>query len=241
MMMQSDPTVDKMLSLIAAWEEAADQRSVFLRCYSMMTINMLEALPGGRFQDATWVDRLLHRFADYYFIALEAYEQAPRSAPQVWQMTHDSSREEGVSALQRMLLGVNAHINYDLVFTLVDVLEGDWIGLSESARASRYADHCAVNRVIGQTIDAVQDQVLEPAMPWMEAVDRLFGKADEWMISGLISGWRESVWQNALQMLEAGDEQRRAAVGLAVERSALRRARAIRAQNWVVLLKDIRP
>ncbi len=241
MKMQSDPAVEKMLALIAAWEEAADQRSVFLRCYSMMTINMLEAIPGGQFQDAEWVNQLLHRFADYYFLALEAYEQAPRSAPLVWQMTHNSSREEGVSALQKMLLGVNAHINYDLVFTLVDVLEADWARLSEPNRSSRYADHCAVNRVIGQTIDAVQDQVLEPAMPWMEAVDSVLGRVDEWMISSLISGWRESVWNNAVRMLEAQDEQRRSVVGLAVERSALRRARAIRAQNWVVLLKDIQP
>lgn len=239
--MQPDPAVEKMLALIAAWEEAADQRSVFLRCYSMMTKNMLDAIPGGQFQDSEWVNHLLHRFAEYNFLALDAYEQAPGSAPLVWQMTHNSSREEGVSALQKMLLGVNAHINYDLVFTLVDVLEADWARLSEPNRASRYADHCVVNRVIGQTIDAVQDQVLEPAMPWMEAVDRVLGRVDEWMISSLISGWRESVWENAVRMLEAQDGQRRAAVGLAVERSALRRARAIRAQNWVVLLKDIKP
>jgi len=43
----------------------------------------------------------------------------------------------------------------------------------------------------------------------------------------LAFGWRESLWKNVARVLETADEQRR--------------ARAIRAKNWVVLLKDIRP
>ncbi len=238
-MMQSDPVIAKMRTLVRTWEQAADQRAVFLRCYSMMTENMLAAIPQGQFRDPVWVNHLLQRFADYYFVALEAYEREPQSAPVVWQMTHQASRETEVSALQKMLLGVNAHINYDLVFTLVDVLQPEWASLPETMREVRYADHCMVNWVIGQTIDAVQDQVLEPAMPWMEAVDRLFGKADEWMISSLISGWREGVWQNAVRILDAADHQQRGDIGLDVEQGALKRAAAITRGHWSVLIAEL--
>jgi hypothetical protein len=41
-----------------------------------MTEKMLVALEQGSFEDVEWVDRLLHRFADYYFDALSCYERA---------------------------------------------------------------------------------------------------------------------------------------------------------------------
>ncbi len=40
---------------------------------------------------------------------------------------------------------------------------------------SHYTDHCHVNDVIGGTIDAVQDQVIEPAMPVMDiSIDQVW-------------------------------------------------------------------
>ncbi len=73
------PVIERMQALIARWEEQADPRSVFLSCYLLMTRNMLSAIDRGEFTDPAWADRLLHRFADYYFVALDAYEQRHRS------------------------------------------------------------------------------------------------------------------------------------------------------------------
>ncbi|MEM6377998.1 MAG: DUF5995 family protein, partial [Bacteroidota bacterium] len=69
-MSKNRPVIQKMLEHVQEWERRADKRAVFLRCYSMMTDNMLAALEEKRFQDNPWVKRLLHRFADYYFEAL---------------------------------------------------------------------------------------------------------------------------------------------------------------------------
>jgi hypothetical protein len=56
--------------------------------------------------------------------------------------------------------------------------------------------------IIGLTIDAVQDQVLEPAMPLMALVDRLLGPVDERLISKLITHGREKVWLHATRLLD---------------------------------------
>jgi len=194
-----------MQSLITHWEEVSDQRAIFLTCYCMMTRNMLLAIDGHEFINPSWVDKLLHRFADYYFNALNAYEQDPVSAPAVWQQAHNMAPDPHALALNKLLLGVNAHINYDLVFALVDLLRPEWASLTDNQRAERYADHCHVNDIIGRTIDSVQDQVLEPAMPLMEMIDNLFGPFDEMLISRLIGSWRETVWQNATHLLETQD------------------------------------
>jgi hypothetical protein len=211
----------KMHAHIRLWEESGDERALFLRCYSLMTENMLAAIGRKEFDDPAWVERLLHRFAEYYFIALEAYENEPESSPAVWQLAHKAAGEAQASALQKMLLGVSAHINYDLVFALADLLRMEWEAHSHEQRASRYADHCRVNDIIGGTVDAVQDQVLEPAMPLMEMMDRLMGPVDELLISRLISGWRETVWQNAARLLAAGDAQEQTHFIRQLEESAL--------------------
>jgi hypothetical protein len=222
-----DPVVEHMQSLIREWEEASDQRAIFLSCYLMMTSNMLSAIEQKEFNDPAWVDRLLHRFAEYYFVALEAYEQEPTAAPPVWQLAHKATQEPGALALQKLLLGVNAHINYDLVLTLVDLLGPEWVALTEEQRYARYADHCHVNDVIGATIDAVQDQVLEPSTPLMDVIDRALGPLDEMLISRLIRDWREKVWQNATRLLETSEPDEQALLIRQVEEEALRLGRII--------------
>jgi hypothetical protein len=216
-----------MQSHIHEWQAACDDKALFLNCYMLMSSSMLSAIQNGEFNDCPWVDRLLHRFADYYFAALEAYEADPSTAPAVWDRAHRMTSDPSMTAIQKMLMGINAHINYALVFTLVDMLSPEWADLSEAQRRARYADHCHVNDVIGRTIDAVQDEVLEPKMPIMDLFDRLMGPVDEMLISRLITRWRETVWTNATGLLAASDPDERDLLCRKVEADTLRMAEFI--------------
>ncbi len=224
--MSAAPIVERMQVHIRRWEDTKDRRVVFLSCYSMMTQNMLTAIARGGFQDPAWVNHLLHHFADYYFVALEAYEQDPATAPAVWQIAHDCCRSPQLKALQNLLLGVNAHINYDLVLAVSDVLQDEWEALSPKQRAMRYADHCQVNAIIAQTVDSVQDQVIERYNPRMDLVDNLMGSLDEWLISRLIARWRDQVWRNAINHVTAPQAER-ALLIQGVEKACLQVADAI--------------
>ncbi len=215
------PEVARMQSHIHQWEEAADDRSLFLRCYLAMTNNMLAAIEAEEFHDPLWINELVRHFAGYYFVALEAYERHPATAPAVWQSAHAATGDPDVTPLQKILLGINAHINFDLVLTLVDLLRPEWDTLSPDQRTARYADHCRVNAVIGRTIDSVQATILEPAMPLMALMDRLLGPVDELLISRLISRWRETVWRHALTLLATDDVTTQAEVLIRMEQEAL--------------------
>jgi len=70
-------------------------------------------------------------------------------------------------------------------------------------------DYCHVNEIIGQTIDSVQDEILEPEMPLMEVLDKLLGPIDEFLISKLITHWRETVWQNAMMLIQLSNSEER--------------------------------
>src|SRR3990172_3094566 len=202
MVLSHASVVARMQLLIDQWEAIPDQRRIFLSCYLMMTSNMLSAIEQREFLDSAWVDNLLHRFAEYYFVALEAYEQDPAAAPPVWQLAHNTARDPDTQVLQKLLVGVNAHINYDLVLTLVELLESEWAVLSEDQRAERYADYCHVNEVIGQTIDA-------------------------FLISNLINHWRETVWSNVTLLLDTTEPAEQARLIQRVEQEALRLGRII--------------
>jgi hypothetical protein len=209
----ADPSgvTQRMAELIRRWEAAGDPRAIFLSCYTMMTHNMLAAIEHGEFHDPAWVLDLLERFAGYYFTALDEYDAGTAATPAAWRLAFQFAQGRGVHVMQHLLLGINAHINYDLVLCLGDVLQGEWAGLSAEARSARYRDHCHVNAVIAGTVDAVQDQVVDRYSSLMAAVDTAFGGLDEWLMGRLIAHWREQVWERALLRVEMPDDALREA------------------------------
>ncbi len=233
-----DPVVHEMDTFVCRWEEAGDHRATFLRCYMMMTVNTLTAIDSSEFRDPPWVDRLLHRFAEYYFEALDAYEDTAAVSPRAWQLAHDTARYQNVWALQNLLLGVNAHINYDLVLTLEELLREQWPSMSDAKRAQRHEDYLHVNAIIARTIDAVQDDILSPDMPLMGVLDTLMGRMDEFLISRFIMRWRDNVWRQAVVLLETESAEERDSMLRLLEEHVMTIAQAIAARRWRQLLAE---
>lgn len=225
---------------IRNWETSADEKTLFLSCYRLMTENMLQALERGEFQNKSWTDHLLHHFAGYYFQALDIYEKQAPGLPAVWRYAFDAANQTNQAPIQKLLLGINAHINYDLVLTLHDLLrEERSIPLNQFEKSPFYADYCYVNEIIGRTIDSVQDQILEPAQPSMRLVDDLMGRVDEWLLGHLITHWRDQVWKNTKLLLAASPGTEKDQVVQAVETRALERAEAIMGKNWPLGIRKI--
>lgn len=222
-MRSSHQLTARMAEQIARWERASDRRAVFLSCYRLMTLNMLSGVEQGRFRDGAWTGALIENFAGYYFAALQAYEQGGGPLPEVWRRAHDLARQPATPIVQSLLMGVNAHINCDLVLVLDDMLAPVWPGLSPAARADRHHDYCLVNAVIAETIDAVQEQVVGPYARVMDLADRLCGPLDEWCTARLIRNWRADVWGRALAIIEAQRPDERSALRGATDGVALRR------------------
>jgi hypothetical protein len=176
------------------------------------------------FADNAWVERLLDRFADYYFVAVDAHGGAAQPAltcPLVWREAFDACTRTDVNELQAILLGINAHINHDLALALADVLE-DWATLDDAARAVRLGDHLHVNAVIGRTVDEVQGEVLARAEPMVGVLDVLLGRMDEWLFARLAAHYRENVWEDTQRLLGARSPDERLAVVAELDRQAQR-------------------
>ncbi len=224
---KGDEVLVKMSDLLASWESANDRRVIFLSCYKMMTENILKAIQAKDFEDPPWVAALMESFAGYYFIALDKFENGLSNSPDVWKIAFQAAQNPRTHVLQNLVLGVNAHINYDLVFALSELLAGEWEQLSSEQRMMRYRDHCRVNEVITHTIDEVQDQIIDRYQPLFKVADKLMGPIDEWMTSLLIREWREEVWKHATRLLEPTEPEERDAIIQQVHHLSLVRAEDI--------------
>jgi hypothetical protein len=226
-MMENDPVLVRMKSLLDTWEATNDRRLIFLRCYEAMTKNILAAIEARDFEDVTWIATLMANFAELYFRAVEAEEGGLATVPTAWRIAFKAAGNPHTHALQNLVLGVNAHINYDLVLALSDLLASEWQRLSEEERQLRYRDHCHVNDIINHTIDTVKYQVIDPLEPEIRVVDKILGPVDDWMTGLLISDWREEVWKHAVQMIDATEQTDRQAIIQHVEHVSLERAEDI--------------
>ncbi|NNJ12461.1 hypothetical protein EKD04_019225 [Chloroflexales bacterium ZM16-3] len=227
-MPHTSPLSARMAEQIARWEAADDRRAVFLSCYSLMTANMFAGLEAGRFADRDWVRDLIHNFAGYYFAALDAYDSGDVGLPQVWRLAYDTARQPGTPVVQSLLLGVNAHINCDLVLVIADMLGPEWEDLAAEKRAERYADYCEVNAVIAETIDRVQDEVVAPYARLMGLADLMCGPLDEWCTARLLRNWRADVWGQAITIVEMPDMVERLELRRRADTSAMRRIQLLR-------------
>ena len=217
-----------MAAQLAAWDDTGDGRAVFLDCYLRMTRSVLERIDERGFDDSDWVAGLLERFAGYYFDSLDGGPDG-RPIPEPWVLAHAAAVGNDAHPFQLLIAGVNAHINYDLVATVVDVLDDEWDGLDEVGRQARRQDYDVINDVIAATADLVQDRVLVRRVRWMGLADRALGRWDERTAVKLLTTWRTQVWRHAMEVLDEPDPARREGRLAALERQCTRRAR------WLLL------
>ena len=101
-------------------EAANDPKRIFHATYLRTTIAVAEEMerPGG-FADPQWTERWDVAFADLYLEALKRL-QAGEQPSRPWAIAFGARR--GLPVLNSLLLGMNAHINYDLPQALLAVI-----------------------------------------------------------------------------------------------------------------------
>ncbi len=213
-----------MDSLITGWG-VQDRRSLFVGAYRSMSVSMLTAIDANEFDDSEWVNSLLTNFVEYYFHAVDAFEEPVGACPEVWRVAFDAAADDQIHPLRVLFLGINAHINYDLALCVADVM-GDWNEIDPDRRHTRRSDYEMVDTVIRRTVDSVQDNVVAPVSPTMATLDRLLGPIDEWLFGALITGWRRDTWADAISLLTS-TSSRIGDVRLQIETEALDNAERI--------------
>lgn len=187
----------RLTELLEAFDARGDRRSAFLTIYARVTGAVGDRVESGWFDDPEWVADYLVDFANAYREAFVAYErESYDEVPPPWRVAFDAALAGDTLVLQDALLGVNAHINYDLTYTLASV------GI-DPERTLKHADHDHVDVILGRLVDAVQDTLVDvyDALGVSNA-DVLLGDVDEQvMLIGLTTG-RDFAWANAVMLAD---------------------------------------
>ncbi len=163
----------------------------FNRLYNLVTQAVASAGTSGRFINAHHVNRLDVLFAQRYFNAIVLNAKGG-ACPKAWRPLLHYRQRPGVSRLQFALAGMNAHINHDLAFAVIDTCRE--VETSPSTSGPFHNDFLIVNKILEET-EKTSTPVLLTGM--LGKLERGMGHVDNLMAMWSVRRARDSAWTNA--------------------------------------------
>jgi hypothetical protein len=193
-----DELIARMAALLEPLQAGRDQRRFFHATYQRTTVAVAAELRRGGFADPGWVERWDIAFAGLYLDALEA-SLAGREVPRPWHVAFGAPA--ALPALRHVLLGMNAHINYDLPQALLAVITDEEFG-DGALLARREADHRVIDGVLASRVGAEADELARISGP-PPRLDRLLQPVSQLGTRRFLREARAKVWANAIALSHA--------------------------------------
>ncbi|GAA1577748.1 MULTISPECIES: DUF5995 family protein [Kribbella] len=169
------------------------QRRFFLGTYLRTTQAVGQAIERARFEDPEWVERWDVKFAELY---LQAHDGELVARP--WRLAFDAP--ETLPPLAHVLLGINAHVNYDLPQALLAVIsDADFEDRHLLDRRRR--DHERIDGVLAERVAAEDDELA--ASGARSLVDRALTPLNRLASQRFLRESRQKVWHNTEELQQA--------------------------------------
>ena len=183
-------------------------RAAFLGTYLRTTEAVGAAVDTGSFEDPEWVERWDVVFAELYLDAHDADAAgATAQVPRPWRLAFDAPPE--LPALRHVLLGINAHVNYDLPQAMLAVISPDDFN-DPVLIGRRRRDHERIDTVLAGRVRAEDDQL---SAAGQTRLDKLLGPLNRLSSKRFLKEARQKVWHNVGELHAArleGDDAYRA-------------------------------
>lgn len=169
---------------------SSSARRPFLSTYLRTTQAVGSAVDNGTFIDPDWVQRWDVAFAELYLNAHDAFVAGDSSAqPRPWRLAFTAP--DDLPALRHILLGINAHVNYDLPQAMLSVISS--ADFAEPAIIERRRrDHESIDAVLGSRVKA-EDALLGDTRT---ILDRLLMPLNRLGSKRFLREARQKVWHN---------------------------------------------
>lgn len=189
-MRTTDDVVDFLSDLTRRAErgQVPEAYGVFAVAYHRVTLEVIARIADGFFADPGWLAEFDVRFAMTYRRALES----PGNRPGPWAIAFAEADRGDKSLLRHLLLGINAHMSYDLCVVLLEGLVVD--------PSQRQGDFDAVNDVMRRAIDPIQAVLEQRYGPWLRRADALGLGVDEVLTYERFVDWRTRAWTDAVDI-----------------------------------------
>ena len=175
----------------------ADGIACFSRLYHRITADVLDEYEKGRlFHCGRFVYELDLAFAQRYLDALHDWLDEGSDAPACWQLLFER-RQEDHEEWRFAVTGVNAHVNFDLAFALLDVWEANETPLTTTA--DQYADYLAINTIFHNRMDELCEDNEVPWTQWgpIAPDEGIIDRIGNLVGDVLVRGTRDFAWTHA--------------------------------------------
>ncbi len=193
-----------------ALDASCDPDAVFALLYLITTAEVGKLVQAAHFEDNPFVVAWDLDFANRYFLAYDDHH-AGFAVPPPWYDAFSHAESGTSSVTQDLLLGMNAHVNYDLAYSTA------FMRLPQDGRQD---DYDRVNDAFANVVGPASHQLgmrYDPALA-RDANDS--SPLDDVILTTLIS-WRDNAWQNAVLLAQAeGDPVATAVVAAKIESEA---------------------
>jgi hypothetical protein len=188
-----DSVVRDMQSRLDGLTPAQEYLREFLGTYQRTTLAVGKAVDDGYFEDSAWVEGWDVAFAELYLHALDAHLTGG-TPPRPWRLAFDAPPE--LPALRHVLLGINAHVNYDLPQALLAVISDEDF-TDSPLMASRRRDHERIDSILAGRV-AAEDTEL--AMQGRSLTDRILQPLNRLSSKRFLREARMKVWHNTVEL-----------------------------------------
>jgi hypothetical protein len=204
MLSEGAPEVPKspITAVVAEMQQRLDRlparlghQRVFLSTYQRTTKAVGETVEEGTFEDPSWVERWDVAFAHLYLTALERQLAGGGKVPRPWRLAFAASPD--LPPLRHVLLGINAHVNYDLPQALLAVISDDDF-TDRALMDRRRRDHERIDKVLASRVAAEDTELTGSA--GASILDRLLTPLNRLGSKRFLREARQKVWHNTIEL-----------------------------------------
>jgi hypothetical protein len=197
-----DGVIARLDSIIQDSADNGDRAGYFAALYDRVTQRVRAGIAAGEFDDGPRMARFDVVFANRFLAAYDAW-QIDEPTTGAWRVAFAAAERDGLTVLQHLALGMNAHINLDLGIAAVECCPGIEL-------ASMRDDFFKINGVLGSLLNVVDEETgrLEPLLGWAARSSAGLG---DLIANRLIDEARDGAWRFATRLSQlAADDQPRA-------------------------------
>jgi hypothetical protein len=189
--------VARMQQRLEALPPELTHRRIFLGTYLRTTQAVGAAIDRAGFEDPDWVEAWDVTFAELYLDAHDG-DIAGKPVARPWQLAFEAPAD--LPPLRHVLLGINAHVNYDLPQALLAVIsDADFTDPVLMDRRRR--DHERIDEVLASRVGAEDDELA--ASGAKVVLDRLLTPLNRLSSRRFLREARQKVWHNTAELQRA--------------------------------------
>ena len=168
----------------------------FTSLYHTITSNVDHTERSGGFIDDPFLVTLDITFARRYLRAISTYAHDMNSTPKCWRVIFDQRENPNIPPENFAAAGVNAHINYDLTFALLDT----WQQVAPNDSVQRH-DYQHINDSFAEEMNGLRTQFR--GVPGSSAPAETWNALSNGICDTIVTLTRDLAWNEAVALRDA--------------------------------------